>query len=131
VIVLDTSALVAIANHEPERPVFLRVLADEDRRLISAVTLLETRMVIYGRFQQSGLDQFMQWLEVMPLEIVPFDVDQVEIAFGAFAAYGKGFNPKSRLNFGDCIVYALAKSLAAPLLFKGQDFAATDIAPAA
>jgi ribonuclease VapC len=131
VIVIDTSDLIAIANHEQERPAFLRILSDEDRRLISAVPLLETRMVIYGRFRQSGLDQFTQWLEVMPLEIVPFDAGQAEIAFVAFASYGKGINPASRLNFGDCIAYALAKSLAAPLLFKGQDFAATDITPAA
>ncbi len=73
----------------------------------------------------------MEWLEVMPLEIAPFDAEQAEIAFTAFATYGKGINPASRLNFGDCIAYALAKSLGAPLLFKGQDFAATDITPAA
>jgi ribonuclease VapC len=76
VIVLDTSAIVAVTNHELERPRFLQILAGEDRRLISAVTLLETRMVIFARFQQSGLDQFSEWLEVMPLEIVAFDGDQ-------------------------------------------------------
>jgi ribonuclease VapC len=129
-IVLDTSTFIAITNHEPERARFLEILAAEERCLISAVTLFETRVVIYGRFDQAGLDRFVEWMDVMPVEVVPFDVDQANAAFAAFRRYGKGVNP-ARLNLCDCVAYALAKSLNAPLLFKGQDFAATDVTPAA
>ncbi len=126
-IAVDTSALVAIANHEPERLAFLNVLAGDDRRMISAVTLLETRIVIFARFGQQGIERFEEWLEVMSLEIVPFDAAQAAAAFAAFSVYGKGVHPAARLNFGDCASYALAKSLGIPLLFKGDDFRNTDI----
>jgi ribonuclease VapC len=129
-IVLDTSALVAITNHEPERARFLEILAGEDRCLISAVTLFETRMVIQGRFDRAGLDRFAEWMELVPLEVIPFDADQVDAAFAAFVKYGKGISP-ARLNLCDCVAYALAKGMNAPLLFKGNDFTATDVIPAA
>jgi ribonuclease VapC len=60
-------------------------------------------------------------------EIVPFDEAQVREALAAFGRYGKGIHPKARLNLADCAAYALARSLNAPLLFKGEDFAATDV----
>ena len=130
-IVLDTSALVAILNKEPERSTFMATIAANDRRLLSAVNLLEARLVMRGRYGAPGVADLEQLLEIIEPEIVPFDSDQADAAFAAFEVYGKGINPKSRLNLSDCIAYALAKSLNAPLLFKGQDFAATDIAPAA
>ena len=84
-----------------------------------------------GRYGAAGAVDLEQLLDTIDPEIVPFDNDQADGAFVAFETYGKGINPKSRLNLSDCIAYALAKSLSAPLLFKGQDFAATDITPAA
>jgi ribonuclease VapC len=130
-IAVDTSALIAVTNHEPERARFLLLLASEDRRLISAVSLLETRMVVYGRFGVVGIERLETWLNVMPLEVVPFDEAQAAAAFAAFTIYGKGFNPRSRLNFCDCVAYALAKTFNVRLLFKGDDFLATDVSPAA
>jgi ribonuclease VapC len=130
-IAVDTSALIAVTNHEPERAKFLLLLASEDRRLISAVSLLETRMVVYGRFGAAGIERLETWLKVMPLEVIPFDEAQAAAAFAAFTIYGKGFNPRSRLNFCDCVAYALAKTLNVRLLFKGDDFLATDVSPAA
>ena len=130
-IVLDTSALVAILNNEVERPSLMAAIAADDRRMLSAVSLLEARLVMRGRFGTSGVADLEQLVETIEPEIVSFDSNQADAAFAAFEIYGKGINPKSRLNFGDCIAYALAKSLGAPLLFKGQDFAATDITPAA
>ena len=99
--------------------------------MLSAVSLLEFLLVMRGRFGAAGVVDLEQLLNTIEPEIVPFDGEQADVAFAAFETYGKGINPASRLNFGDCIAYALAKSLAAPLLFKGQDFAATDITPAA
>jgi ribonuclease VapC len=131
VIVIDTSALVAIANHEPERPRFLEVLAESDRRIISALTLLETRMVTIGRFGPAGAERLSEWLDIMKPEIVPFDHAQATAAYEAFLTYGKGIHPRARLNLCDCAAYALARSLGAPLLFKGSDFAATDVTSAA
>jgi ribonuclease VapC len=61
------------------------------------------------------------------IEIIAFDAEQMRAAASAFDRYGKGINPKSRLNLADCAAYALAKSLSAPLLFKGNDFSATDL----
>jgi ribonuclease VapC len=130
-IVLDTSALVAILNNEVERPSLMAAIAADDRRMLSAVSLLEARLVMRGRFGTSGVADLEQLVETIEPEIVSFDSNQADAAFAAFEIYGKGINSKSRLNFGDCIAYALAKSLGAPLLFKGQDFAATDITPAA
>ena len=67
------------------------------------------------------------WLATFNPEIVAFDEVQASAAFVAFKTYGKGIHSKAKLNFGDCASYALAKSQNLPLLFKGDDFAATDI----
>jgi len=130
-IAVDTSALVAITNHEPERARFPAVLASEDRRLVSAVTLLETWMVTYGRFGAAGIERMEAWFDVMPLEVVSFDDAQARTAYLAFTRYGKGINPQARLNFCDCVAYALAKTFNVPLLYKGDDFLATDARSAA
>ena len=109
----------------------MAAIAADDRRMLSAVNLLEARMVMRGRHGAAGAADLEQLLDTIEPEIVAFDRDQADAAFVAFEAYGKGMNPKSRLNFCDCVAYALAKSLNASLLFKGQDFAATDVTPAA
>ena len=127
-IVVDTSALIAITNHEPERQRFLEILAQVDKCFFSAVTLLETRMVTLGRFGRPGTDRLSEWFAVLKPTIVAFDVVQADAAFAAFQIYGKGVHPKARLNMGDCAAYALAKTYNLPLLFKGEDFLSTDVA---
>ena len=129
-IAIDTSALVAIMNDEPERDSFLRIINDADSILLSTVSLLETRLVAFGRLIVASVERVNNLLAIISSELVPFDLTQSEAAFAAFMAYGKGVNSKARLNFGDCASYALAKTRGVPLLFKGNDFAATDI-PAA
>lgn len=126
-IVLDTSALIAVTNHEPERPKFLSTIADADRCLISAVTLFETRIVTLARFGTAGTDQLTQWLQSFAPEVVAFDERQADVASIAFRTYGRGMQSAAKLNFGDCASYALAKTRGLPLLFKGDDFAITDI----
>ena len=94
------------------------------------MTLLEARLVTFDRFGSAGVDQLALWLASFSPEIVAFDEGQADTAFKAFQSYGKGVHPKAKLNMGDCASYALAKSQNAPLLFKGLDFAATDLVPA-
>jgi ribonuclease VapC len=126
-IVIDTSAIIAILQREPERDRFFDRIADAPKRLISAVSVLEAGMVMHGRRGPDGLTNLHGLLRFVDAEIVAFDHEQSQAAVDAFIRYGKGNNPKARLNMGDCASYALAHRRRIPLLFKGQDFAATDI----
>jgi ribonuclease VapC len=109
------------------RPQFLRLIAAADHRLISAATLLETRMVLLGRFGPAASADFTILIDEMALDIVPLDAALADAAFATFERFGKGRHSKATLNFCDCIAYALAKTNDAPLLFKGSDFSATDV----
>jgi ribonuclease VapC len=124
--VLDTSALLAILLAEPEAPALAHAMAAAPSRRISAVTWLETAMVVTTRRGERGADAFRALIGKLRAEIVSVDQPQAETAYAAWLAYGKGRNPAA-LNLGDCFSYALAKHLAEPLLFKGDDFSKTDI----
>lgn len=126
-IVIDSSALIAIINREPERPQFLRLIAAADRRLISAATFLEAKMVVLGRFGPDAVGDFATPIEEMAPDIVPLDATLANAAFAAFERFGKGRHSKAALNFCDCIAYALAKTVDSPLLYKGTDFSETDV----
>jgi ribonuclease VapC len=130
VIVVDTSALLAILNGEPERDRFLDILANDDQPMISAVTLYETMLVAGIRRGPDNLNDLEQMLATAEARIVPFDEDQARAAHAAYMRFGKGIHPTARLNLCDCVAYALAKHLDVPLLFKGQDFQTTDVAAA-
>ena len=129
-IALDSSALIAILRMEPDARQLLRALVVARGRVMSALNLLETSLVLAGPKGDGSiwtlLDTFLIEAQV---EIVPLDAEQAQIAREAFLRFGKGRHPAA-LNFGDCAAYALAKSRNAPLLFKGGDFAKTDIVPA-
>ncbi len=129
-IAIDSSALIAILRLEPDARLLLRALVEARGRVMSALNLLEASMVLAGPYGKEliwgPLDDFI--LEA-GIEIVPFDGEQVRLARNAFMQYGKGRHPAA-LNFGDCAAYALAASRGCPLLFKGEDFAKTDIIPA-
>jgi ribonuclease VapC len=125
-IAIDTSAIIAILQSEPERDQFFDRIADAPKRLISAVSVLEASMVMQGRRGAGGISNLFGLLRFVDAEIVPFDREQSQVALDAFIRYGKGHHPKARLNMGDCASYALAHSRRLSLLFKGQDFAATD-----
>jgi ribonuclease VapC len=130
VIVADSSALVAILRAEAEAIVFLEAIAAARSPLLSAVTLLETSIVLAG---PSGASEACIPLDALIAEaciaVIPFDEDQARFARTAFLKYGRGRHPAA-LNFGDCAAYALAKSRNVPLLFKGNDFRKTDLVPA-
>lgn len=126
-IVVDSSALIAILRREPEADAFLRMIAEADGCLLSTVSLLETSLVLAGRQGDAS-----SWADLDALiaeagmEVVPHDSALTEIARSAFLRYGKGRHPAG-LNLGDCAVYALASSRNLTLLSKGDDFPHTDL----
>jgi ribonuclease VapC len=127
VIAVDTSAIVAIILGEPERAVFRRTIQDAGRVLISAASVIETKMVVYGRRGPRAV-VFVDDLFRLPVfEIVPPGPAELEAAYAAFVAFGKGSGHPASLNFGDLFAYAVAKTRGVPLLFKGNDFSETDI----
>jgi ribonuclease VapC len=126
-IVIDTSALIAILNHEPERTAFYEAIATAGRCLVSAVTYQEAGLVLIAKRGVNGLYDLEDFLALIKAEIIPHDLNLAALALDAFRRYGKGIDPKARLNFCDCATYALAKAMNAPLLFKGDDFVATDV----
>ena len=130
-IVVDTSALVAIVFDEPERHSFLQCIDQSAATLISTVSVVETRMVVQGRRGQRAVVLLDDLLRLPVFELVPPAVAEMNAAFAAFIAYGKGSGHPASLNFGDVFSYALAKVRHLPLLFKGDDFSKTDIARAA
>lgn len=128
-IVADTSALAAIIFAEPERHTFLRAVEEADNVLLSSVSAVETRMVVHGRRGERAVVLLNDLLRLPVFEIVPPAAAETDAAFAAFVAYGKGSGHPAQLNFGDVFSYALAKVRGLPLLFKGDDFSQTDIAP--
>jgi ribonuclease VapC len=124
--VLDTSAIVAIALNEPEAPEFEQRIADDPVRLISAATVLEATIVLETRLGDAAGREFDLWLHKVGAEVVAVDAEQMDAARRAWRRYGRGRDPAA-LNFGDCFSYALALTRGEPLLFKGEDFTRTDI----
>jgi ribonuclease VapC len=127
--VIDTSALVAILGDEPERHAFATAIEEADARLLSTASLVEVSLVIATRHGREGLRDLDQLVARAALELVAVDADQAEEARRGFLRYGKGRHAAG-LNFGDCFSYALARITGQPLLFKGADFARTDVAAA-
>ncbi len=125
--VIDSSALLAILEGEPERGAFIAAIESAENRLVSAATFLETSIVVEARRGAGGLHHLDQFIELAGIELVPFDRDQALQARRAFSRYGKGRHPAG-LNFGDCLTYGLAKVRDETVLFKGDDFSRTDIA---
>ena len=124
--VIDTSALVAMLNDEPEADRFEAAVEADRVRLMSAASYLETAIVIETRFGEPGGRELDLWLHRAAVDLVAVDADQADIARVAYRRYGKGRH-RAGLNYGDCFSYALAKVSGQPLLFKGDDFAQTDI----
>ena len=126
--VVDSSTLVAILRKEPEAARFTRAILRDSVRLISAANLLEAGIVIDNQAGPSAGRRLDAFVERARIEVEPVTEEQVRIARQAYVDFGRGNHPAG-LNFGDCFAYALAKASGEPLLFKGEDFARTDIRP--
>jgi ribonuclease VapC len=126
--VVDSSALIAIIFEEPDESEYYYAIANSPVGLISAATFLETSMVVLRQMTGNGTAALDSLIDHLKIEIVPVDHSQALLAREAFRRFGKGRHPAG-LNFGDCFSYALAKQTGEPLLFKGTNFAQTDIPP--
>lgn len=121
--IIDSSAIIAILNDEPDAPAFARAIEQADRIQISSGTVLEATIVV-GRSRRAALDGF---LALVAPTVLPVDAEHLEIARGAWTRFGRGSGSPARLNYADCFAYAAAKVTGEPLLFKGDDFIHTDI----
>jgi ribonuclease VapC len=127
--VLDTSALLAVLQDEPERRAFNERIEAADGCALSTANLVEAGIVIEARYGPPGALALDRFLEIAKVSFVPVDLEQAGLAREAYRRYGRGHHPAG-LDVGDCFAYALATSRGAPLLFKGDDFARTDVEPA-
>jgi ribonuclease VapC len=124
--VLDTSAILAILLEEPEAAQFVHLIGEDRVRLCSAVTFVEASIVLQNRKGKRGKQKLDQFLRRARVQIMAVDVKQAEAARYAYEKLGKGKHPAG-LNLGDCFSYSLSKITNEPLLFKGNDFAQTDV----
>ena len=127
--VVDSSALIAILQREPEELVFRRAIKTASNRLLGAPTLVEVSIVVLRRLDKAGQALMQALIDSLRLDVVPLSHRLAMLAIDGFGRFGKGRHPAA-LNFGDCFAYALAKATGEPLLFKGGDFSQTDIQPA-
>jgi ribonuclease VapC len=126
-IVLDSSAIVAILRDEPDGPALRACLKAHRPRRISDFTALELMVVMYRRFGEEGSRLAEEFLRRFAVTRVAVDARIADEALRAYQRYGKGGGHTAQLNMGDCIAYATARLQKAPLLFKGNDFRQTDI----
>jgi ribonuclease VapC len=126
--VVDTSALVAIFLLEPEAEQFAHTILETPKAAISVANLLEAAIILDARIGHEDSSELDEFIANVGLEVEPVTLDQVRVARQAYRIYGRGNHPAA-LNFGDCFAYALARTTGLPLLFKGDDFAQTDVTP--
>ena len=125
--IIDSSAVVAMLRREPEADDFSAAIMAAEPRLLSAASYLEIGIVIDGSRDELASQRVDQLIESLEIEIAPVTASQAKLARAAYRRFGKGTGHPAGLNFGDCFSYALALESGAPLLFKGADFAATDV----
>lgn len=128
-IVLDSSAVLAVLFAEPEAGALIDVLEGAGQLAMSAANALECAIRLAPGPDKDETAAFDRFVALYEVAILPVDVTQLKLARAAYLAFGKSRHP-ARLNYGDCFAYALAQALDAPLLFIGGDFSRTDIRPA-
>ncbi|QNF95376.1 type II toxin-antitoxin system VapC family toxin [Janibacter indicus] len=129
--IVDTSAMMAIILGEPEADRLLRAMGDATVVEMSAATYVECGIVIDRRSAPATRRRFDQLLDALEVQVVALTPEQAVLAREAHRDFGRGSGSPAGLNLGDCFAYALATDRRDALLFKGDDFAATDVAVAA
>jgi ribonuclease VapC len=124
--VIDTSAIIAMLNDEPEADHFEAAIEADQVRYMSTATYLEASIVIEGRHGEAGGRELDLWLHRATVDLIAVHPEHAHRARVAYRQYGKGRHPAG-LNFGDCFSYALSKISGEPLLYKGNDFSRTDV----
>ena len=127
--IVDSSALVAIVFGEPDGERFRKAMLEADSLRLSVANWLEASLVVQGLKQPAITEQFDRLIARLGIELMPVDAELARLARAAGLRFGRRHH-EAKLNYGDCFAYALAKSTGEPLLFKGEDFARTDIQPA-
>jgi ribonuclease VapC len=125
--IVDASAILAIFLREAEGPQFLDQIIADPRPKISVINWMEVAIRVERQGAPDAIAAFESLVEELGLVLVPADAEQGVIARRAYRLYGKGSSHPAQLNLGDCFAYALAISMGEPLLFKGADFAHTDV----
>ncbi len=123
--IVDASALVAIAVGEPGAEELVRVLADAPAPVIAAPTAAEAAIVLEHRFPGRGEVVLRGLLDRLAVTVLPFPPELWTLAHQSYARFGRGRHPAG-LNFGDCLCYAAARATGLPILCSGEDFARTD-----
>jgi ribonuclease VapC len=124
--VLDTSAILAILQDEPERRKFNEAIEAAESRSLSTASFVECSMILESRYGADGIRDLDLFIAKAQVSLIPVDEEQADLARRAFRKYGKGRHPAG-LNFGDCFSYGLSQALHEALLFKGNDFPQTDV----
>jgi ribonuclease VapC len=125
-IVLDSSILVAIIHFEERANRLLSVLADEEC-IIGAPTLVETRLWCAINLRERSSFWLEDFVQRQGVSVIPFSREMADVASQAFLTFGRASGHPAKLNFGDCMAYAVSAAMRAPLLFKGADFGRTDV----
>jgi ribonuclease VapC len=128
-VIIDSSAVLAVVFREPDGRKYLRAILDGTPRRMSVSNWLEATIVVDRRGNGVAASLFEGFIQDARIELMAVSLTQAGIARTAWRTYGRG-NHSAKLNYGDCFAYALAKETREPLLFKGADFAQTDIEPA-
>ena len=124
--IVDTSAVLAVLYREPDAERFEKAIASAPNCRMSVANALEASIVMEGRGGIAAGRALDLFLEEAMIELAPVTIEHMEAARRAWRRFGKGNHPAA-LNFGDCLAYALADAAGEPLLFKGEDFARTDL----
>ncbi len=124
--IVDSSAVLAVLFAEPDAARYARAIGRASSCRMSAASFLETAIVAESRGGAAGGHALDVFLKRAGMELVSVTPDQARAARQAWRRFGKGNHPAG-LNFGDCFSYALAETAREPLLFKGEDFAQTDV----
>jgi ribonuclease VapC len=125
-VIIDSSAILAIVLEEPDQERFVDAILEAGSCRMSVSNWLEATMVVDRRGNALAIDRLEDFMQDAEIEVMPVSVSQGALARRAWRTYGRGVHP-ARLNYGDCFAYALAKETHEPLLFKGNDFAQTDV----
>ncbi len=125
--IVDTSAVIAILRNEAEALSYAKAMENVNQRRMSAINFVEAAIVIDINRNPIASRRFDEFCKEAQFIVEPVTESQAKIAREAYRDFGKGSGHPAKLNFGDCFAYALAKEMGEPLLFKGNDFAQTDI----
>ena len=124
--IVDTSAVLAVLFDDPDAERFTRAIAEAPHCRMSVANFLEAALVVEGRAGLVGGQELDLFIERAAVELVPISIEHAQAARRGWRRFGKG-NHSAGLNFGDCFAYALAEVTGEPLLYKGEDFALTDV----